>query len=420
VTSLAQRPSLPALTSQLVQIPSVNPMGRQLDSSHCFEHRLTDFLAGLFSDWGLRFERHVVVPASGSAPPRENILAELPGQASFGTATDSGATKSILMLEVHQDTVPVDGMTIPPWSGEIRAGRIHGRGSCDIKGGMASVLTAVSRLQQLPSAERPTIVIACTMNEEHGFTGATHLRQLWQSGTSKLLPRAPDAIIVTEPTLLDVVVAHKGCIRWKCHTRGVATHSSQPQEGENAIYAMSPVVAALEAFARDVAPTIGEHSLLTPSTLSVGTIQGGVSVNTVPDHCEIQIDLRVLPGQDPHALRQQAIEFVLSQLADASKVTFEEPNIAADGLSDEHNGVFAESLAKTIRAKGHPGQLIGVAYGTDAAGLAVEDIPTVVFGPGSIAQAHTKDEWVSIEQLEQATEILYEFARNLPLADAAH
>ena len=400
------------LTSQLVQLPSVNPMGRQLDVDYCFEHRVTDFLAALFERWGLVFERHVVSSGAEADPPRENILAVLPGQAPLHLGGESHGGESILLLEVHQDTVPVDGMTISPWSGEIRDGRVFGRGACDIKGGMASILSAVSRLREVSPAQRPTVVVACTVNEEHGFTGASQLRELWLSGTSEVLPRAPDAIIVAEPTLLDVVVAHKGCIRWACHTHGVATHSSQPQAGKNAIYTMAPILAALEVYAREIAPTLGQHPLLTTSTLSVGTIQGGVSVNTVPDHCSIEIDHRALPGQDPFELRQRAIDFVTSRVEDMSQVTFADPTIVAGGLSDDHNRALAESLAQTIRARGGRGQCIGVPYGTDAAVLSVDGVPTVVFGPGDIAQAHTKDEWVSIEQLIQASDVLFDFIKD--------
>src|SRR5207249_11663727 len=122
------------------------------------------------------------------------------------------------LFEAHQDTVPVDGMTIPPWTPDVRDGRIYGRGSTDIKGGMAAMLAALSRLAIERPPNMPTIVLACTVNEEHGFTGATHLTKLWTGGGSKLMPRAPDAAVVAEPTLLNVVVAHKGVVRWRCHT----------------------------------------------------------------------------------------------------------------------------------------------------------------------------------------------------------
>ncbi len=406
-TNAPPSPDVGRLTSQLVQIPSVNPMGRSLAAETCFEHRVTDFLADLFGQWQLEFERHTVTPATASEPARENILASLPAE------PELSAGGSLLLLEVHQDTVPVDGMTIPPWSGEIENGRVHGRGACDIKGGMASLLVALARLRQVPAGERPHIVLACTVNEEHGFTGATHLRELWQSGTSSVLPRVPDAIVVSEPTQLNVVVAHKGCVRWKCQTHGRATHSSSPEKGVSAIYAMAHVLTALEAYARDIVPTLGSHPRLTPPSLSVGTVKGGISVNTVPDFCEIEIDHRVLPGQDPGILRQRAIDHLRQQLDDTISVTHSEPYIQAPGLSDEGNESLATSLATVARRQGHDCVLLGVPFGTDAAALSQDGSPTVVFGPGDVAQAHTADEWVSIAQLEGAADIIYELARSV-------
>ena len=179
----------------------------------------------------------------------------------------------------------MDGMTIPPWTPEIRDGRIYGRGACDIKGGMACMLTAVSRLAEQRPAEMPTIIMACSVNEEHGFSGAKEMGQRWASGESKLVPRVPDAVIVAEPTDLNVVVAHKGVARWTVHTRGRAAHSSRPELGVSAIYGMAKILNVLEEYARDVAPGRGAHPLVGRPSLSVGVIAGGLSVNTVPDHC---------------------------------------------------------------------------------------------------------------------------------------
>src|SRR5262249_41041793 len=154
------------------------------------------------------------------------------------------------------DTVPVEGMTIEPFTPKIESGRLYGRGSCDIKGGMSAMITAVARLAKEKPSGRPTGVLACTINEEHRFTGAapwaaTYFgrppdsghgpEEIPPAGRSELLPRVPDAAIVAEPTMLSVVVAHKGAARWRCSTRGVATHSSQPHMGDNAIYRMSRV-----------------------------------------------------------------------------------------------------------------------------------------------------------------------------------
>lgn len=389
----ANFPQVDELLSQLVQIPSVNPMGHDAEGDICFEHRMTDHLEGLFQSLGMPSERHTVHPG------RQNILARM----------DAGNDRPVVMLEVHQDTVPVVGMVVPPFRGEVRESRVWGRGACDIKGGMACILAALNRLQQQRPAGLPNIVVACTVNEEHGFTGAKHLAELWGSGQSKLLPAPPDAIIVAEPTQLNVVVAHKGVVRWKCHTHGRAAHSSNPAAGENAIYSMMPVVAALHAYARDVAPTRGEHPLVGKPTLSVGTIHGGISVNTVPDRCTIEIDRRLLPGEDPLQAYREVIDHVTQHSPFAEGVVaHDEPFITALGLRDGHNNQLADGLIRACHAAGHESQRIGVAFGTDASAFG-QQVPTVVFGPGNIAQAHTDDEWVAVEQLQRATKVLVQF-----------
>ncbi len=382
----------------LVRLPSVNPMGRDVSGEEYFEYQVTDYLERLFDRLGLPWRRQTIEPR------RDNIVARLDGDV---PAEDGGTT---LMFEAHQDTVPVDGMTIPPWTPTIREGRVYGRGACDIKGGMACMLAALSRLAEERPRGRPTLVMACSVNEEHGFGGAPRIHELWDGG-SGFLPRAPDAVIVAEPTLLDVVVAHKGALRWRCHAHGRAGHSSQPQLGDNAIYRMARVLEALERYARDVVPALGRHPLVGHPTLSVGLISGGVSVNTVPDRCTIEIDRRVLPAENPQAALEHVEAFVAEAVAGDPLVEQEPPYLISSGLSDELSRDFAARLSRTIRRYGGSGRCVGVPYGTDAPAFSSRGIPTVVFGPGSIEQAHTADEWVAIDQLHTATEILYEFAR---------
>src|SRR3954454_3209649 len=272
--------------SDLVRIPSVNPMGRAASGDIYFEHRMTGHLEALFRGLGLPAERHTV------APLRDNIITRVEGH----IPPERGG--KVVMLEAHQDTVPVEGMTIEPFQPRIDGGRLYGRGSCDIKGGMAAMITAVARLAKEKPSGRPTVVLVCTINEEHGFTGAKHWAATYSgkipdsghgpedvpvAGRSELLPRVPDAAIVAEPTKLNVVVAHKGAARWRCSTRGVATHSSQPHLGDNAIYHMGRVLQVLETYGRDVAPHYSQHPLVGHPTVSVGLISGGISVNTVPD-----------------------------------------------------------------------------------------------------------------------------------------
>lgn len=388
------------LLAQLVRIPSINPMGKPVEGPEYLEYAVTEFLQRLFTERGWQWERQTV------APQRDNILAVIPGD----PAPADGGT--ILMWEAHQDTVPVVGMTIPPFDPQIRDGRLYGRGACDIKGGLASLIAAAARVEELPRAGRPTIVLACTVNEEHGYSGAKAVTELWESGQSKVLPRRPDAIIVSEPTELDVVTAHKGVSRWRCHTHGRAAHSSNPANGENAIYAMARVLEHFESYARDVAPTLQTHRLVGTPTLSIGTIIGGLSVNTVPDHCTIEVDRRVLPGEDPLAAQQAIIDYIAERLPAHVRVEHEPPFIASTGLSDDNNGPFAERLAAVIRRCGHGGAIHGVPYGTNGSAYSPSGAPTVVFGPGSIAQAHTADEWVEISQLHAAVDILVELARS--------
>jgi acetylornithine deacetylase len=388
-----------ATLCDLVRLPSVNPMGRDVSGDEYFEHRVTGFLQHLFDRLGLPWRRQTVEPG------RDNILARLDGD----PPPEKGG--AILLLEAHQDTVPVDGMTIPPWTPQIRDGRVYGRGACDIKGGMASMLTAISRLAEECPAGMPTLVMACAVNEEYGFSGAERMKELWETENAALIPRAPDAVIVAEPTLLNVVVAHKGALRWRCHTRGRAVHSSQPQLGDNAIYRMGRVLAAFDRYAREVVPRLGDHPLVGPPTLCVGLISGGISVNTVPDRCTIEIDRRVLPGDDPREALEHAKRYVADQLANDPLVEHEEPLLVSRGLSEQINGQLAARLSATARRHGGPGQCLGVPYGTDAPAFSEAGIPTVVFGPGDIEQAHTTDEWIAMDQLHAATEIYYQFAR---------
>ena len=377
----------------LVRIPSVNPMGREMEGDIYYEHRLTEHLEQLVRQLGLAYERHTV------APGRDNLLARLDGN------------DSILMLQAHQDTVPVDGMTVDPWEGRLSDGRVYGRGACDIKGGMACILSVASRLALQRPADMPTVVLAFTVNEEYGFTGSAHLRELCTLGNSALLPRHPDAILVAEPTELNVVVAHKGVLRWRCHSRGRAAHSSKPGAGVNAIYAMGRVLAAIQQYEQQVLAEIEPHPRVGGPTVSVGMIAGGISINTVPDHCSIEMERRLLPDDDPDSAYQAMIQYISQQCGAEVSVQHESPSMAAGGLSDDNNAELADKLANVVRQADLPGKKIGVPFGTDACQLSANGTPTVVFGPGSIQQAHTADEWVSVDQLEKATEIMYQFAR---------
>jgi acetylornithine deacetylase/succinyl-diaminopimelate desuccinylase-like protein len=384
--------------SELVALPSVNPMGKPVSGPEYFEYRVTDYLESLFRKLSLPCQRQSV------EPKRDNIVARLDGQV---PVSEGGP---LVLFEAHQDTVPVTGMTIEPWTPVVRDGRLYGRGACDIKGGMTAMLGAVARLAVERPRGMPTIIMACTVNEEHGFSGATALAKLW-SQPGSIIPRQPDVAVVAEPTQLQVVVAHKGVVRWRCHTRGRATHSSQPHLGDNAIFRMAPVLAALQRYQLDVAGTLGSHPLCGSPTLSVGTVTGGLSVNTVPDRCTIEIDRRLIPGEQPDVAYRHVLDYLAAAVDAPASIEHDPPFMVGVGLSDKVNGSLAERMTGAAHAADIAASKVGVPYGTNAAAIAAAGVPSVVFGPGSIDQAHTADEWLSLSELDRASEALYQFAR---------
>jgi acetylornithine deacetylase len=375
-------------------------MGRSVTGPEYYEYRVTDYLQAVFERFGIPWQRQLIQPL------RENILARLEGD----VPPERGGP--LLLFDAHQDTVPVDGMTIPPWTPTIRDGRLYGRGSCDIKGGMTAMLGALVRLAEERPRGMPTVVMACTVNEEHGFSGARALSRLWTEPDGGFLPRRPDAVVVAEPTQLNVAVAHKGMVRWRAHTRGRAAHSSRPEAGDNAIYKMSRVLDALAAYQRDIVGQLAEHPLCGRPTLNVGTIHGGLSVNTVPAECTIEIDRRIVPGEDPATAHRQVGEYLAKTLGPDLVVEHEPPFMQSPGLSDANSAQLAERMSAAAREVAGRGERIGVAFGTNAAIIAAGGMPAVVFGPGDIAQAHTADEWLPLDELAPASEAYYRFARN--------
>jgi acetylornithine deacetylase/succinyl-diaminopimelate desuccinylase family protein len=383
---------------QLVAIPSVNAMGQSGLAGEVGEARVTDYLERLFSRLGLPAVRQPVEPG------RDNIFARVDGG-------DGPGDRPLILFEAHQDTVPVTGMTIPPWEPTVRDGRLYGRGSCDTKGGMAAMLFALARLHQERPNRMPGVVMACTVNEEFGFSGAKAAAEFWREGATGILPRSPDLAVVAEPTELQVVVAHKGLVRWRCRALGRAAHSAAPQAGVNAIYRMARALVAVERYANEIVGTLGSHPLCGRPTLNVGTIAGGLSVNTVPDRVTIEIDRRMVPSENPDAARQHVIDYLDREAGLGFALEHEPPFMEALPLSDEPNRALAQRLLEAASTVVRPCALVGVPYGTDAAFYTSTGVPSVVFGPGSIAQAHTADEWVELDQVQEAAEVYYRFVK---------
>jgi acetylornithine deacetylase len=382
-----------SLLSDLVALPSVNPMGRPLDPAILFEHRVTAYLENYFRGLGVRWERQSI------APQRDNIVA-------YYEPPDAAWT---LVLEVHQDTVPVDGMTIDPFGARIEDGRLYGRGACDVKGGMAAMLAAFARLVRECPTGAARVVLACTVDEELTFLGVQRLVEDDLSGGRG----GPMWAVVAEPTQLQIVNAHKGAVRWSLETRGRSCHSSRPELGDNAIYRMARVLPLVERYAEELRAARRDPRL-GPSTLSVGRIEGGTSVNTVPDWCRADIDRRLVPGEAPRAAVSEFVAYLNQHVPSGAEFSCTEPWLSSPALSAERSGELTGRLGVIIDAVVGRHQVVAVPYGTDASKLAAAGVPSVVFGPGDIARAHTCDEWVPLNEVEQASEVLYRFAVSGP------
>jgi acetylornithine deacetylase len=350
------------LLRDLVALPSVNPMGRPLRGPTFLEGRVTDYLEAYFRTLGVRYQRDNV------APGRDNIVA-------FHEPANASRT---LIFEAHQDTVPTDGMIIDPFGAHIEQGLLFGRGACDVKGGMAAMLTAFARRVRDNISGGARLLMACTVDEEHTFLGIQHF-------VANAVYQAPGQnveAVVAEPTLLRIVKAHKGVARWSVTTAGRSCHSSRPEQGVNAIYHMAALLPRIEAYAEQLCrDTI--DPVLGPATLSVGRIEGGASVNTVPDFCRIEIDRRLIPGEEGQAARAHFVDYLARHTPAEIK--------AIDTVRGSH-------IVEVVP------------YGTDASTLSLAGVPAVVFGPGDIARAHTCDESIPLAEVEEASEILYRLA----------
>lgn len=378
---------LTRLLSVLVSIPSVNPMGRSLSGDQFLETRLSAYLEDWFRLKGIPCQRQAV------SPGRDNLLARF----------DSPGSNRTLIFDVHQDTVPTDGMTIAPFDPRVEGGRLYGRGACDIKGAMAAMLVTLDRLCRERPAGAASVILACTVDEEFTHTGSSRLAET-DLGAS--------LAIVAEPTELNLVHCHKGALRWKVRTRGVACHSSTPDRGINAIYRMAPVLDTLAEYARRLAGSPPDP-ILGPPSLSVGRIEGGQSVNIVPDWCEVEIDRRLIPGEDPRSALSDARAYLAERLGGLESVEFGEPWVNMPPLVPGIDA-WSERLRDAVAGvTGRVPEIVGVPYGTDAGPLSAAGLTCVVFGPGDIAQAHTKDEWIALDQVEMAAEAYYQIACSL-------
>jgi len=370
------------LLAHLVACETVNPdFGGPVGG----EAQLARHLELLANAWGLQTRRYPV------DAERFNLLV---------SCAANTPDAEWLLFESHLDTVGVAGMTVPPFRLTAEADRLYGRGACDTKGSGAAMLWALKDYAGNPHRPRHAGVLF-TIDEEARMSGA----QAFAAGALQEFPRLR-GVIVGEPTGLRPVVAHNGALRWRTVTRGVAAHSSDPSRGRSAIAAMLPVIAALETKFIPLAQR--EFPLTGRAAASINVIRGGSAVNIIPDTCEIHCDRRLVPGETAEQVRAER-DAALAGLAVEHDSEYLAPPLPPGNSSALHAWMRPAFAATGIEASP-----VGALYATNASHYAAAGAPVLVLGPGDIAQAHTKDEWLHRAELARAV-ALYGACLRLPI-----
>ncbi|MDC0267890.1 M20/M25/M40 family metallo-hydrolase [bacterium] len=368
------------LLMDLIAIPSVNPAFSN-DDAMIGEGRVAQFLAERSREIGLGVRWQSV---SGG---RRNLILQY---------QPKHRPRHRLLLAPHMDTVVASPAQFEPL---MQKGRIYGRGACDTKGSIASMLDALAQLVRGSNRPRDTAIhMACMVDEEHGQMGSRAFARRC---------KAYDYAIIGEPTSNQLVTAHKGVMWFQLHTSGRAAHGSRPQLGISAIAQMAKVVSFLEGDYRAELERI-RHPLLGPGTVNVGIIKGGVQPNIVPDKCSIWVDRRTLPGESYQAIARHLLHALKQRGVKASI----EYRLGADcpALETSHELPWVKQCLHQLKQK----EARGVDFFCDAAVIAQRGTPCAVFGPGSIDQAHTANEWISMRSLDTCVGHYLRFFRSLP------
>ncbi len=360
---------------EMVRIPSVNPLGADVGPGEG-ESAMADYLAGHLDRLGFVTETHEV------APGRPNVVARSPG----GDGT-------VLALVGHLDTVGVNGYD-DPFSGEIRDGRVHGRGACDMKAALAAFLEVATVLHSSDCSLDGRLMVLGLADEEYGMLGS---RACARSDV------APDCAIVGEPTSLRICGAHLGQYAFPVRTFGRAAHSSVAETGVNAIEHMVRVLAVIDECQADL-DSAPPHPLCGTGRISPTVIRGGDMVAIVPDLCELEVDRRLLPGESSDDVRAD-LERRLDRLCDSVSDFAYEIGAPLVDCAPLDTPVDSTVVGAARRAAGDRGLLADVSAfpaATDAPNLGV---PAVVWGPGALAHAHTLDELVEIDEVVEAAHL---------------
>lgn len=375
-----------SLLADLIRINSVNSFYEGGPG----EAEIANFIEAYFHRAGLETWRQNVLPG------RDNVVACLPGRDSTRR----------LVFEAHMDTVSIQGMTIPPFEPTVMDNRMYGRGSCDTKAGLAGMMFAIADLKRRNVQPPCEIWMAAVVDEEFSFRGALKLCEGLQAVGA----------VIAEPTGLRNVIASKGVLRWRMISRGVSAHSSKTHLGVNAISHMARVVLALEQENQRLAQVT--HPLLGAASINVGKIVGGVQVNFVPDSCSIEIDRRLLPNETVEVVLEH-YQLLLDRLRDdhpGFDVVMEQPMLVDIGLDTAADSAIAQVASSVLQSMGLDGTEAGVPFGSDASKLARVGVPSIIFGPGDIDQAHAAVEYVDLHQVEQAMQF-YQRVMQSPWSD---
>lgn len=369
------------LLCELIALPSVNPAFLPAEDVRAGEWRVSDYVASLGAKTGLSVEFQ---PVFEGEPRRANLLLRL---------APNGKIRQRVILAPHFDTVPANSFTP-----RIERGRVFGRGACDTKGSVAAMFAALAAVAG--NGKRPSnteIMFLGLVDEENGQEGSRTFAKSKIKG---------DLAIIGEPTELKIVTAHKGDLWLKLVTKGRAAHGSRPELGENAVHQMARVIDLLETKYQRLLRK-RRHSILGSPTINVGAVRGGSQPNIVPERCEIDIDRRTIPGERDSTVQREILEFVRSGGLKVSLL-----NSKAAECMPLDTDVNLPLVRQFMSTTGQT-EPAGVDFFSDAAIIASGGTPSVVFGPGDIAQAHTSNEWISIRSLDRATAILTRFLRSL-------
>lgn len=365
--------SVVELAQALVRIPSVNPDGDP-GVEKTGEAEVAVYVADFLRQCGAQVEVVEVLP------DRPNVIgrfASLP--------SSDGKPKPRIVFGPHLDTVGVGGMTIDPFGAEIRDGKLWGRGACDTKGPMAAMLWALWEMREAIPALPVEVHFAGFMSEESDQHGSRHF--------AKHHGKDYAFAIIAEPTGMETVFKHKGCLWADIETFGTAVHGSRPELGENAIIKMARLIKALDADFRAQLADCGDDTWLGRSTISLGMIRGGTRANITADHCQLTVDIRYNPAVRDAGGPHEMLRRFVAEHDSGARVT--PCGALSPCLDTPATDPFVDSLVA------HGAALTGAPWFCDAAFLAEAGVPSVAVGPGSIAQAHTKDEWIELSELER-------------------